>query len=83
MTNWLKIKEEEIEKTNGSPAGHSSSALSPGFPMAVCYVTRISTSSASMTDGNNNEEGNRWATGSGTIILSIASDKRRWVTHKT
>lgn len=35
MTNWLKIKEEEIEKTNGSPAGHSSSALSPGFPMAA------------------------------------------------
>lgn len=35
MMNWLKIMEEEIEKTNGSPAGHSSSALSPGFPMAA------------------------------------------------
>lgn len=33
--NWLKIMEEEIEKTNGSPAGHSSSALSPGFPIAA------------------------------------------------
>lgn len=29
------IKDNEIEKTNGSPAGHSSSALSPGFPMAA------------------------------------------------
>lgn len=54
MMNWLKIMEEEIEKTNGSPAGHSSSALSPGFPMAAgltrgkqtYYVIRISTSSA-------------------------------------